>query len=651
MDQRNRWTSLSALLLVFPACISWGSELFDLSLEELTKITVASKREQTLRDAPSTVSVITARDIQRFGAQSLGELVDRLPNTQLIGSNAYPRNHTSMRGVTQTHLDDKILLLMNGRPLRDAGQGGVNADVYATFPLTMIKQIEVIRGPGSVLYGTNAFAGVINIITQSASETPGLELRGRYGSFDTRQWTVTGSATGETGEVNAALMSQRRDGESFNGTWGASNTPPGTYRFGQEATSFALQGRREKFSLNALIDDTQLSNAHSATTSLPEAAWSIRRQFVDLGYDEQLASGWQLKANATYNGLDNKVYRQALSPLYFVTQSRGYLLELQASRAFTDDLVLLLGSSYDKLRGDNLSDGVDLTEIYTHRFSSYGQLDYRANDWLKLSGGLQLNHPQGGDNDLSPRLAALFDLSPDMTLKLMYGKAYRSPFGLDMYVDTNGLKGNPALKPETIETLSAELLYERSDSHYSLAIYQSKHQDLITRERRGSVLYIVNADEMHYEGIEFEFQHALNDRWRLQGNTSYQRNENGDGRHDTTYQPNWMLKSGLAYESPRFTSGVFASYFGQPTALRSLNPAVPERNPEAEAYVMLSANLVLPLDRWLESPALKGSQLEVYANNLLDEEIYYPEFNRQQVNTLPYMEGRAVYLTLSCPLF
>jgi len=95
--------------------------IYDLSLQELIKVQVVSKRAETIKRVASVVSVVTSAEIQRFGARHLRDVIDRLPNTQVIGSQLYPHNRTSMRGVTQTHLDDKILILLNGRPLRDAG--------------------------------------------------------------------------------------------------------------------------------------------------------------------------------------------------------------------------------------------------------------------------------------------------------------------------------------------------------------------------------------------------------------------------------------------------------------------------------------------------------------------------------------------------
>ena len=125
----------------------WADEhsldnIFDLSLTELMNIEVVSKKSENYKVAPGIVSVITAADIKRYGARNLRDVLDRSVNMQVIGSNLYPHNRVSLRGVTQTHTDNKILLLLNGRPVRDANQGGLNSDIYNFFLYTQLKKLK-----------------------------------------------------------------------------------------------------------------------------------------------------------------------------------------------------------------------------------------------------------------------------------------------------------------------------------------------------------------------------------------------------------------------------------------------------------------------------------------------------------------------------
>jgi outer membrane receptor for ferrienterochelin and colicins len=134
------------------------------------KVTTASKTEEKLSDAPGVISVVTRDEMERFGARTLKDVLMRMPSFALSSMYMTDRSSVSIRGdqlgVTASH----ILLLINGRPVREAIEGGIKSEMYESFPVASIDRIEVIRGPGSVLYGSNAFSGVINVITKKASE-------------------------------------------------------------------------------------------------------------------------------------------------------------------------------------------------------------------------------------------------------------------------------------------------------------------------------------------------------------------------------------------------------------------------------------------------------------------------------------------------
>ena len=200
---------LTTLLAMLPSPFCFGANtdgLFDLSLEQLMSITVASKRSEAVSQAPGVISIISREHIRRFGGLNLGDLIDRLTNTQVMGSSLYPRNRSSVRAVSQTHIDDKVLILLDGRPLRDAGQGGVNGDLYATFPIETIEQIEIIRGPGSVLYGTNAFSGVFNIVTRS-SKSPQISGLMRTGSNSDKKVSFSAGQVFDHGSIHLNAVS------------------------------------------------------------------------------------------------------------------------------------------------------------------------------------------------------------------------------------------------------------------------------------------------------------------------------------------------------------------------------------------------------------------------------------------------------------
>jgi outer membrane receptor for ferrienterochelin and colicins len=149
--------------------------------DELLTVVVASKRKENWEKAPGVITVVTKKDIQSYGANNLHDVLIRLPNVYTFGNTIFRDNVVSIRGQSFTNTDNHVLILLNGRPFRESHIGGINMPVYKGIPLESIEQLEVIRGPNSVLYGANAFSGVINIITLNPKNNPENEITGGWG--------------------------------------------------------------------------------------------------------------------------------------------------------------------------------------------------------------------------------------------------------------------------------------------------------------------------------------------------------------------------------------------------------------------------------------------------------------------------------------
>ena len=179
----KKWRLMSCFFMIFISYLthSYACEvpkgdpkdqtqaLLALSIAELMQVGVitVSKKPENLHEAPGIVTLISREEIERFGGNSLFEVLDRVVSLHMTGSLLYPQNNAAVRGDMFNGLDRHTLLLINGRPIRASHNGGINLWFYNAFPLTAIDRIEIIRGPGSVLHGSNAYSGVINVITRS----------------------------------------------------------------------------------------------------------------------------------------------------------------------------------------------------------------------------------------------------------------------------------------------------------------------------------------------------------------------------------------------------------------------------------------------------------------------------------------------------
>ena len=157
------------------------ADLADLSLEQLTQVTVtsASRREQPLAEAAASIYVITRDDIRRSGATSLPEALRLAPNVHVMRGDTSQYVVSARGGLTPTA--NKMLVLIDGRIIYTPLFSGVFYDAVA-LPLEDVERIEVISGPGSTLWGTNAVNGVINVISRSARDTVGSMVAAGAGS-------------------------------------------------------------------------------------------------------------------------------------------------------------------------------------------------------------------------------------------------------------------------------------------------------------------------------------------------------------------------------------------------------------------------------------------------------------------------------------
>src|SRR5262249_11189223 len=165
------------------------SDLKALSLEELARLKVdtvygASKRLQPVREAPASVTVITAEEIRRYGYRTLAEVLGSVRSFYTT----YDRNYTYLgaRGFGRTgDLHARILVLVNGHRLNDSVYDQALIGTEFPLDLDLIEKVEIIRGPASSLYGANALSGVVNVITKTAAQLEGPSLSAEAGSLDT----------------------------------------------------------------------------------------------------------------------------------------------------------------------------------------------------------------------------------------------------------------------------------------------------------------------------------------------------------------------------------------------------------------------------------------------------------------------------------
>jgi outer membrane cobalamin receptor len=184
---RRRSLTFSLALLVSAGVASAQDLNQELTLDELMRIEIstASKSLEPEAGAPAIMTVVPREEILFSGAGSLAEFLDILPSIEVYSTFFNQQSILAMRGDISTTSNNHILFLVNGRPFRESISGSYNRSFLTAFPLSAIRRIEIIRGPASVLYGANAYMGVINIITEEpgGGETKGDMRVGSHRAF------------------------------------------------------------------------------------------------------------------------------------------------------------------------------------------------------------------------------------------------------------------------------------------------------------------------------------------------------------------------------------------------------------------------------------------------------------------------------------
>jgi outer membrane receptor for ferrienterochelin and colicins len=304
-----------------------GLDYLLLSLEELGKINVsiATGNSMPIAQAPAAATVITSQQIEALGASTLDDVLETVPGLHIALSGTFRLDAIySIRGI-HTTLNSQVLLLVNGFPVQFPATGG--RPLLFRQSVNNISRIEVLRGPGSAVYGSDAFSGVINIITKSANEIDGTEIGGRTGSFGFREvWFQSGHQLKDW-DATFSLNHQQTNGDSdrvidsdsqttFDGLFGTSaSLAPGALATGYEVTdaSLGLANKHWMFNARAWQSKNTGNGIGGAKALDPESSDDLSLFTSDINFE---TSNW-------FNAWDNSI---KLNYAYFKLEANLTLL-------------------------------------------------------------------------------------------------------------------------------------------------------------------------------------------------------------------------------------------------------------------------------------------------------------------------------------
>ena len=439
--------------------------------EEEAQVITASRRVQPIRESPADVTVITAEELKNLGARTIADALALLSGVQ-ITTHRKGSEKIWIRGVASAY-NDKTLLLIDGYPFKELTYGQHPIDEQ--LPIADVKRIEVVKGPGSVSYGANALAGVINIITMEPGDVPETKVWAGFGNWRTQSY---GILFGKNSEKAGLVFSG-----TFYGTDGGSHerdTESGkishTNRDPNQLASMNLKLSLSDFTL--ALRHGEHKTDYSGYPDAKVLHWDNRTTLVQLGWKHAASERLLLVSKVYFNNFDwprSKTSKNAdlitLKALENTDEhTQVYGAGFQAECRVFDGNVLVAGAEYEGERALEIHDKeydataanpapalirwTDPLRPASHNAALFAEDSWKIAPWWHFVFGARYDRHSRYGSQLSPRGAVIVNPSGDLAFRFIHGRAFRAPSFRELYVVEAAAvdNGNPDLKPEQIRT-------------------------------------------------------------------------------------------------------------------------------------------------------------------------------------------------------
>lgn len=624
--------------------------LSQMTLEDLlnVEVTAVSKKSELESEAPAVVQVITAREIAWLGFNTLEEVLEYAVGLSSINGEGNTFTTTTIRGNTLVNYQTNTLLLLDGVPIYRPYDGSFD---FQAIPLAAIKQIEIVKGANSVLYGTNAISAVIDIRTKDKDTTSVLLRLGRFNTMHTEAAfyrkvdDVTASvfvdSTQTTGEKLIYIDEDGRDlalkksldAHAVIATLGYKGFYARVQQFHRDAPSVKTRGfpiitdpdgtEFEKPELN--VETGWLATGGYAAKVNDQITLNTRLTYYQWRLDKDITNGvWKYSARQTQAEANVDI-----APVSWASVTVGTQLEHQNARRYQGDV-----GAYD-VNADNRA-------TYTAALYANGELKVHKQVSVFPGARYYLSRYNGADGamnlqNLSPRLAVVYKPLKNLVVKGIVGQAFRVPTYFEKEVASPAVLGNPDLKPEKSTSFDLAATYRAKYFNLNVNVFHQQINDKITRVRLpmpDTRSQNQNVGDVTFDGVETWGKFQVTNRLE------------GFAGHSWIFRAKQTAADG--------TEGDFRFSYDHQLTLGFLTKITPEVGfsgsakyltawEDAPAYALLNA-------RVMYRPLAK-EQLEVTlgVNNILGTDVELPEIARNDdaVPTIPKTEGTTVFGTLS----
>ena len=506
----------------------------DLSIEQLLGVTVlpvfgASERLQPVTEAPASVTIVTAVEIQRYGYRTLGDILRAVRGFVVTSDRNY--TYAGIRGLSQPgDYNTRLLLLVNGHRINDNIYDQAYLGDELNLDVAMFDRVEVIRGPSSSLYGTSAFFAVINVITRTGASINGTWVDGAIGSLGTGMARVTHGRSLANG-VMFVLSGKHQTSDGASRLYFDAFDTPATHDgvaesldaervstlYGQLkwrglAVTITTGERRKVVptaSFSTLFNHHNPREETTDSRTMVHAAWDRVLNGTTVGADLSF-DHLSYRGIYPYDGASVGSTRPVVVNYDYATGTR-LGAGLQATQALPGRQTVRAGveafANVTQKQWGHYDDpdlGATLSDESSRQGAIYVEDEVRLQPWLLLNGGLRHDR-YARFARTTPRAGIIAIPSPNQSFKYLYGRAFRAPNAYELYYYADA---TDSLRPESIST--HELAWEQYLGEWlrtSVSAYRSSASALIALVIPDPVLMnlaFINHGGMRARGLEVE---------------------------------------------------------------------------------------------------------------------------------------------------
>jgi iron complex outermembrane receptor protein len=559
--------------------------------------------------SPASVTVIPGQVVEDSGVRFFTDILRLVPGFEVSRFSSSESNVSVRSFNSDSSSAQGVMGLYNGRQVYNEVLGNVVWDVLPVS-LVDIERVEAIRGPGSFVYGPNAEHGMVNIITRSPLE------------YDKDRVLINGSAGSYGSSVGSAIYVRRGDDFGFKATlgWeGISEFDPQEHH--SKEKSFLELRYQYALGLNHSIEVTVgATQAKVDTLIAPFVGLPVTSEFEDVVHDKfvKLDYRWgSLKASVDWDSFSadlNPIPTES-APVPVFPPFSFYLdtvdLDIQYSHELFSNNLVTAGTGYRYVTFRTANEDVSNGRHATNLEWLFVQDEFNLQHTLFVTGGLRWDrHSTAGDN-LSPRLAVVWEITEEHRLRSSVGYGHRAPSLRELYFDLpvgpSFLLGNTDLKTETMRSIEAAYTYgtPKSPLQAQVTLYQNHLERFIKYSQTVSGLVPSNSGQVDARGVEIEGRYVPIEEVALFASYSYGIRLDAPGHVLNLEDPRNKASAGIQYSVKKTWEGMlWAIYFD----------TVEFQGVSAHQYTLLNARVAYKFN-------LGSTQGKIFLQgfNLLDE--------------------------------